>query len=145
MRHNRAIVTFAGATILAAGTALLLPMAAQAAVPCNESALVTAANAAGGGAVTLPPGCTYSPTASHGNDGVNGPTGLPLITAPIILEGNASTITPRHHNQHVPHRTQGDHPQRWPPSGNTPMVSVPSTAPSTPAAATFTGVSSSVR
>jgi predicted outer membrane repeat protein len=94
MRHNRAIVTFAGATILTAGTALL-PMAAQAAVACNETALVTAvtaANAAGGGTVTLTTGCAYTLTASHGNDGVNGPAGLPLITTPITLEGNANTI-----------------------------------------------------
>ena len=54
MRHNRAISVLAGATILAAGTAVLLPMTAQAApasVACNETALVTAvtaANAAGG-------------------------------------------------------------------------------------------------
>lgn len=95
MRHNRAIVTVIGATMFAAGTALLLPMAAQAAVACNESALVTAvtaANAAGGGTVTLTPGCTYTLTSSHGNDGVNGPAGLPLIATPITFEGNANTI-----------------------------------------------------
>ena len=99
MRYNRTILTFTGATILAAGTALLLPMAAPAqvaSVACNESALVTAvtaANAAGGGTVTLTPGCVYTLTSSHGNDLVNGPAGLPLITTPITLEGNANTIT----------------------------------------------------
>ncbi len=99
MRHNRTMLTLAGATILAAGTGVLLPMAAQAqatAVACSETALVTAitaANATGGGTVTLTPGCTYTLTASHGDDGVHGPAGLPIITTPITLEGNANTIT----------------------------------------------------
>lgn len=99
MRHDRTILTIAGATILAAGTALLLPMTTQAqtaSVACDETALVTAvtaANAAGGGTVTLTPGCTYTLTANHGDDGVNGPTGLPIITTPITFEGNANTIT----------------------------------------------------
>lgn len=98
MRHNRTILALAGATILATGTAILVPATAQAriaSVPCDETALVTAvtaANAAGGGTVTLTPGCTYTLTASHGNDGVNGPAGLPIITTPITLEGNANTI-----------------------------------------------------
>lgn len=99
MRHNRTILTLVGASILAAGTTLALPTAAQAqtiSVACNETALVTAvtaANAAGGGTVTLTPGCTYTLTTSHGNDGVNGPAGLPIITTPITLNGNANTIT----------------------------------------------------
>jgi hypothetical protein len=95
MRHNRTVLTLAAGTVLAAGTALLLPMTAQAAVACDETALVTAvtsANAAGGGTVTLTPGCTYTLTASHGNDGVHGPAGLPIITTPITFEGNANTI-----------------------------------------------------
>ncbi|MGW7535964.1 hypothetical protein [Amycolatopsis sp. NPDC054798] len=88
-------------TVLAAGTGLLLPMAAQArsasvaSVACDETALVTAitaANAAGGGTVTLTPGCAYPLTASHGDDGVHGPDGLPIITTPVTLEGNANTI-----------------------------------------------------
>lgn len=96
MRHNRTVLTLAAGTVLAAGTALLLPMTAQAAVACDETALVTAvtaANAAGGGTVTLTPGCTYTLTTSHGDDGVHGPAGLPIITAPITFEGNANTIT----------------------------------------------------
>lgn len=96
MRHNRTILTLAAGTVLAAGTALLLPLTAQAAVACNETALVTAvtsANAAGGGTVTLTPGCTYTLTSSHGDDGVHGPAGLPIITTPITFEGNANTIT----------------------------------------------------
>lgn len=96
MRHNRTILSIAGATILAAGTAVFLPVAAQAGVACDETSLitaVTAANAAGGGTVTLTPGCTYTLTTSHGDDGVNGPAGLPIITTPITFEGNANTIT----------------------------------------------------
>lgn len=99
MRHNRTILTIVGAATLATGTALLLPIAAPAqtaSVACDETSLVTAVtatNAAGGGTVTLTPGCTYTLTASHGDDGVNGPAGLPLITTPITLEGNANTIT----------------------------------------------------
>jgi hypothetical protein len=98
MRRSRTILALTGTAILATGTAVLLPLAAQAAasVACDETALVTAvnaANAAGGGTVTLTPGCTYTLTASHGNDGVNGPAGLPIITTPITFEGNANVIT----------------------------------------------------
>nr|CTQ95426.1 Probable extracellular nuclease [Kibdelosporangium sp. MJ126-NF4] len=98
MRYNRTILALGGVAILTTGAAVLLPAAAQAqiaSVPCDETALVnavTAANAAGGGTVTLTPGCTYTLTTEHGNDGVNGPAGLPIITTPITLEGNANTI-----------------------------------------------------
>ncbi|WP_410663393.1 hypothetical protein [Amycolatopsis sp. lyj-84] len=99
MRHNRTISTLSGALFLLAGSVVLLPASAQAhaeSVPCTEAALVSAvdaANAAGGGTVTLTPGCTYTLTAPHGDDGVHGPAGLPIITTPITLEGNANTIT----------------------------------------------------
>lgn len=101
MRRSRTILALTGSAVLATGTAALLPLAAQAqaaaaSVACDETALVTAvnaANAAGGGTVTLTPGCTYTLTSSHGNDGVNGPAGLPIITTPITFEGNANTIT----------------------------------------------------
>ncbi|MEU4730745.1 hypothetical protein [Streptomyces sp. NPDC023588] len=96
MSFPRAVLALAGATVVATATTGLLPATAHAAVACTEAALITAvneANAAGGGVVTLTPGCTYTLTAAHGNDGVNGPTGLPIITAPITLEGNANTIT----------------------------------------------------
>ncbi|MFI6026615.1 hypothetical protein [Amycolatopsis magusensis] len=85
--------------VLAAGSAVLLPLTAQAraeSVACTEAALVTAvtaADAAGGGTVTLTPGCTYTLTAAHGDDGVHGQAGLPVITTPITFEGNANTIT----------------------------------------------------
>lgn len=99
MRHNRTISTLACTFALATGSALLLPASAQArteSVPCDEAALISAvdaANAAGGGTVTLTPGCTYTLTAPHGDDGVHGPAGLPVITTPITFEGNANTIT----------------------------------------------------
>ncbi|WP_232542604.1 hypothetical protein [Streptomyces sp. QHH-9511] len=99
MRFRRVVLALAGAAVLATGTTTLLPATAQArimAVACDETSLITAvnaANAAGGGTVTLTAGCTYTLTAAHGNDGVNGPTGLPIITTPITLEGNANTIT----------------------------------------------------
>ncbi|MEU3628319.1 hypothetical protein [Amycolatopsis coloradensis] len=99
MRHNRTISALACTIALATGSALLLPASAQAhteSVPCGEVALVSAvdaANAAGGGTVTLTPGCTYTLTVAHGDDGVHGPTGLPVITTPITFEGNANTIT----------------------------------------------------
>ncbi len=99
MRHHHTISTLAGTLVLIAGSAVLLPASAQAraeSVPCAEAALVSAidsANAAGGGTVTLTPGCTYTLASAHGDDGVHGPAGLPIITTPITLEGNANTIT----------------------------------------------------
>lgn len=96
MRYNRKIMLIAGIAVLATGLPVTAANAQIASVACNETALVTAvtaANAAGGGTVTLTPGCTYTLTASHGDDGVNGPAGLPIITAPVTFEGNANTIT----------------------------------------------------
>ncbi|MFI1256394.1 hypothetical protein ACH4U6_21815 [Streptomyces netropsis] len=99
MRNTRNVLALSAVAALACGTALMVPGAAAArpaSVACNETALVvavTAANAAGGGTVTLTPGCTYTLTSSHGNDGVNGPAGLPVVTTPVTLEGNANTIT----------------------------------------------------
>jgi len=99
MRHSRALLVLSATAL---GTAVMLPVAAQAAVvrpatvACTESALVAAvnaANSAGGGTVTLTPGCTYTLTASHGSDGVNGPDGLPIITTPVSFSGNANVIT----------------------------------------------------
>jgi hypothetical protein len=84
-----------GATILAAVAAVCLPSAAQAAVACNETALVAAinaANAAGGGNVVLTPLCTYTLSTSHAS-GSNGPDGLPIITTVVTLTGNQNTIT----------------------------------------------------
>jgi hypothetical protein len=84
-----------GATVVAAAITTALPMAAQAAVACNETALiaaVNAANAAGGGNVVLTPGCVYTLTTPHAI-GANGPDGLPIITTVITLTGNNNIIT----------------------------------------------------
>jgi hypothetical protein len=84
-----------GATAMAAAITVALPVAAQAAVACNETALVkaiNAANTAGGGNVVLTPGCTYTLTKGHGAAS-NGPDGLPVITKVITLTGNANAIT----------------------------------------------------
>lgn len=76
-----------GGLLFAAPTpAIALPV-----VPCNATALVnaiTAANTAGGGALDLSPTCTYTLTAPN-----NGQNGLPIITTPIRINGNGSTIT----------------------------------------------------
>jgi hypothetical protein len=83
------------ATVVAAVITASIPMAAQAAVACNETALVQAiddANAAGGGNVVLTPGCVYNLTTSHAI-GANGPDGLPIITTVIKLTGNNNIIT----------------------------------------------------
>jgi hypothetical protein len=84
-----------GDTVVAVAITASVPMAAQAAVACNETALVQAingANAAGGGNVVLTPGCTYTLTMSHAI-GANGPDGLPIITTVITLTGNDNVIT----------------------------------------------------
>ncbi len=65
-------------------------------VPCSETALVSAvnaANAAGGGALILAPFCTYSLTSAHSSGGAGGPAGLPNITTPVTMTGLATQIT----------------------------------------------------
>jgi hypothetical protein len=93
--HTRIIPALAGSVLLASGLAVLSPTAAQAAVACNETALVAAitlANNSGGGNIPLSPGCTYTLTSSNGS-GTNGPDGLPIITTAISLTGTANIIT----------------------------------------------------
>jgi hypothetical protein len=95
MRFIHTIRYLSCAAVLAAGTVTLIPMTAQAAVACTETALVAAinaANAAGGGNVVLTPGCTYTLTRSHATR-THGPDGLPIITTVITLTGNNNTIT----------------------------------------------------
>ncbi|GAA2638416.1 hypothetical protein [Streptomyces axinellae] len=65
-------------------------------VPCNETALVNAvdaANAAGGGDLILAPFCTYTLTSAHSSGGSGGPAGLPRITTPITMTGMFNEIT----------------------------------------------------
>ncbi|MDB5064593.1 MAG: hypothetical protein JWM18_1027 [Chloroflexi bacterium] len=95
MRFIRTLQSLGCAAVLAAGTVtLIVPTTAHADVACNEQALVdaiNAANAMGGGTVTLANPCTYVLTSGHGGGGNDG---LPLITTPITLLGGAnSTIT----------------------------------------------------
>jgi hypothetical protein len=59
-------------------------------VPCSSGALIaaiTAANAAGGGTISLAPGCTYPLTSAD-----NGENGLPVVTTRIGVNGNGATI-----------------------------------------------------
>ena len=84
-----------GVCAMAAGI-LAVPTAAhaQVPVPCSETALVeaiNAANAAGGETLALFPFCTYTLTSAHAT-GAAGPVGLPPVTAPIDIVGLASTI-----------------------------------------------------
>ncbi|MGC5345275.1 hypothetical protein ACPXCE_22655 [Streptomyces sp. DT24] len=95
MRGFRTLPAAAGATVLIA-TALsaLNPVSAQAAVACDETALITAvdaANAAGGGNVVLAADCTYTMSVPHSSD-ADGPNALPIITTAITLTGDTDTI-----------------------------------------------------
>jgi hypothetical protein len=84
-----------GAAVAAAAVAAAIPTSAQAAVACNETALVAAinaANAAGGGNVVLTPLCTYNMTMSHGS-AANGQEALPVITTVVTLTGDQNLIT----------------------------------------------------
>jgi len=94
-RHLSTLRALTGATIAAAAITASIPVAAQAAVACNEAALIQAihaANTAGGANVVLTPGCVYTLTRSHAT-GTNGPDGLPIINTVITLTGNANVIT----------------------------------------------------
>ncbi|CAN3983295.1 Probable extracellular nuclease [Kitasatospora purpeofusca] len=94
MRSVRAVPAVVGAVVLTAAATALAPSTAQAAVACNEGALVAAvnaANAAGGGNIALATNCTYTITAPHSNDG-EGPNALPVITTAITLTGDTDTI-----------------------------------------------------
>jgi fibronectin type 3 domain-containing protein len=75
---------------------LAVPQAAAAAPnKCTSSDLITAVSAAnsqaGGGTVTLSPGCVYTLTAV--NNSTDGGTGLPVITGTVIIAGSGATIT----------------------------------------------------
>lgn len=85
----------AGALVFTTPAAHAYTAQAQA-VPCNETALanaVNAANAAGGGELILAPFCTYTLTSAHSAGGSGGPAGLPRITTPITMTGQFTKIT----------------------------------------------------
>ena len=55
--------------------------------PSGLVAAINAANAAGGGIISLAGGCTYTLTAPN-----NGVDGLPVVTSSVTINGNGSTI-----------------------------------------------------
>lgn len=120
MRTMHTIPLLSATVVLAAGAGLLLTGTAQAkaaAVACSETALVSAVNttnAAGGGVITLTPGCTYTLTSAHGNDGTHGLDGLPPITTAVTFEGNANVITRRAGCPCLPYRPSQYHGQPHP-------------------------------
>jgi hypothetical protein len=90
----RTLRALTGAAVAAVAITVAMPVAAQADVACDETALVQAitdANAAGGGNVVLEPLCTYDLTTSHAI-GSNGADGLPIITTVITLTGDQNVI-----------------------------------------------------
>jgi hypothetical protein len=81
-----------GVALLLAGFLAAAPAQASTRgfVPCNTGKLIaaiTAANAAGGGAINLAPRCRYALTTAVGNG-----DGLPPVTARIAVNGNGATI-----------------------------------------------------
>jgi hypothetical protein len=82
----------AGALALVAVAALSAGASAggSSTVPCSQSALVAAinaANSAGGGTVNLTAGCGYALTTAD-----NGENGLPIVATGISVNGNGATI-----------------------------------------------------
>jgi uncharacterized repeat protein (TIGR01451 family) len=62
---------------------------------CSVASLITDINAAnatvGGATLDLPSSCTYDLTAADNT--TDGPTGLPVVTNSVTVDGNSSTIT----------------------------------------------------
>src|SRR5262245_8932750 len=87
-----AVVAFAGlpAGLALAGTSARVPCSGPGGGAAGLVAAITAANAAGGGAISLAPRCTYTLTTADNNsfDG----NGLPVITTPITIAGANATI-----------------------------------------------------
>ena len=89
-----ALVAFAGlpASVALAGTDTTVPCFGPGGGAAGLVAAINAANATGGGAISLAPGCTYTLTAA-GSSGPLGPNGLPRVTTPITIAGANATIT----------------------------------------------------
>src|SRR5215831_5775001 len=89
-----ALVAFAGlpASVALAGTDTTVPCFGPGGGAAGLVAAINAANATGGGAISLAPGCTYTLTAA-GSGGPLGPNGLPRVTTPITIAGANATIT----------------------------------------------------
>src|SRR5436190_14750894 len=88
------LVAFAGlpAGAARAGTGINVPCSGPGGGAAGLAAAINAANAAGGGTISLAPKCTYTLTAA-GSSGPLGPNGLPRVTTPITIAGSNSTIT----------------------------------------------------
>jgi len=89
-----ALAAFAGlpAGTALAGTGINVPCSGPGGGAAGLAAAINAANAAGGGTITLAPGCTYTLTAT-GSSGPLGANGLPKITTRITIAGAHATIT----------------------------------------------------
>src|SRR5690348_17563366 len=89
-----ALVAFAGlpAGTALAGTGINVPCSGPGGGAAGLVAAINAANAAGGGAISLAPGCTYTLTAAA-SSGQLGANGLPRITTRITIAGAHATIT----------------------------------------------------
>jgi hypothetical protein len=87
-----AVVAFAGlpAGLALAGTSARVPCSGPGGGAAGLVAAINAANAAGGGAISLAPRCTYTLTAADNNS--FGGNGLPVITTPITIAGANATI-----------------------------------------------------
>ena len=94
-----ALVAFAGlpAGVARAGTGINVPCSGPGGGAAGLVAAINAANAAGGGTISLAPRCTYTLTAADNNS--FGGNGLPVITTPITIAGAHATIA-RHSAQH---------------------------------------------
>ena len=89
-----ALVAFAGlpAGVALAGTGINVPCSGPGGGAAGLVAAINAANAAGGGTISLAPGCTYTLTAAA-SSGPMGANGLPIITTRITIAGAHATIT----------------------------------------------------
>ena len=97
-RRSRRLATLvAAACVGGAGLGLLAPVPARAGneIPCGDSAAlidaIKAANKRGNGSIELGGGCTYELILPNNTSG-NGPNGLPVVKANLIVEGNGATI-----------------------------------------------------
>jgi len=88
-----ALVALAGlpAGTALAGTGVRVPCSGPGGGAAGLVAAINAANAAGGGAISLAPRCTYTLTAA-GSSGPRGANGLPVVTTRITIAGAHSTI-----------------------------------------------------
>lgn len=88
-----ALAAFAGlpAGTAQAGTGIKVPCSGPGGGAAGLVAAINAANAAGSGAISLAPGCTYTLTAAD-NGGPLGGNGLPVVTTRITIAGAHSVI-----------------------------------------------------